>query len=400
MEKTTRQIGHFISHFPYKGQIADKIHAKNYVCRGTEVAVHNLVTNLSERHHKITIFTASIDLNDCIEKYDNLTVHRYGSYFKIGDTNISPGLFIKPLQHDVEIVHVHNNTPPGVIAGVLYAKIKNKPLIITHHGCEKFDNYGSVIRKFGLNLYINFLLEKIFSYASVIISPSEDFIEESNFLRKYRNKVVVIPNGINVEDFDIPYSKEECREKLGLPIEKNLMLYLGSLIPRKGPDILVKAMHKIVKNVPDAELVFAGNGILRKELEELSQKLGLSKHIKFAGFVEEDLKPLYYAAADVFVLPSTVSMEVFPIVTLEASASGLPMVVSDLDTFKCIIEEGYNGLFTKRNDESNLADAIIYLLENEDVRKEMGKNARKKVDDYSWGKIAEETEKVYNEAIL
>ena len=107
------------------------------------------------------------------------------------------------------------------------------------------------------------------------------------------------------------------------------------------------------------------------------------------------MKPFYYRAADVFVLPSVMKSEVFPIVLLEASASGLPMVVSDLDTLKCIIEDGYNGIVTKRGDENNLAGAIIYLLENEGVREKMGKNAREKVKDYSWGRIAEMTEKVY-----
>ena len=92
-------------------------------------------------------------------------------------------------------------------------------------------------------------------------------------------------------------------------------------------------------------------------------------------------------------------MEVFPIVFLEASAAGLPMVVSDLDTFKCIIEDGYNGIVTKRGAENNLADALIYLLGNVDVREKMGMNARKKVEDYSWEKIAEETEHLYRRLI-
>jgi glycosyltransferase involved in cell wall biosynthesis len=136
---------------------------------------------------------------------------------------------------------------------------------------------------------------------------------------------------------------------------------------------------------------------MRVELEMLSRRLGVERNVKFAGFVEENLKPFYYRAADVFVLPSVMKTEVFPLVFLEASASGLPIVVSDLDTFKCIIEDGYNGIVTKRGDENNLADAIIYLLENEEVREKMGENAKKKVDDYSWERIAEETEKVYEE---
>ena len=388
------KIGHFISHFPYERQF-NEIDAKNYVCRGTEVAVYNLTTNLFKKGHEISIFAASIDSRDSVENHGNLNVYRYSSYFKIGDTRISPGLFIKPLQHDVEIVHVHNNTPPGVIAGFLYAKIKNKPFIITHHGCEKFDNYGSLIRKLGLNLYINHLLEKIFSYANVIISPSEYFTEESRFLKKYRDKVVVIPNGINIEDFDISYSKEECRKKLGLLTEKTIILYLGSLIPRKGPDILVKAMPLIIKDIPDTELVFAGDGVLRKELGELSKKLGCNKHVKFAGFVEEGLKPLYYKAADIFVFPSTMSMESFGIVNLEAMACSVPIVASRIGGIPDAVKDGENGLLVQPRNSEALANAIIYLLENEDVREKMEKNGKKKVEDYSWEKIAEETEKVY-----
>ncbi len=75
------------------------------------------------------------------------------------------------------------------------------------------------------------------------------------------------------------------------------------------------------------------------------------------------------------------------------------MVVSDLDTLKCIIEDRSNGIVTRRGDENSLADAIIYFLENEDTREKMGMNAKKKVEDYSWDKIAEETEKVYNSVL-
>ena len=175
-------------------------------------------------------------------------------------------------------------------------------------------------------------------------------------------------------------------------------MFLAALNPYKGPDVLLKAMPKIIKKVPDAKLVLVGSGRERGTLGMLSKKLGIDEYVKFAGFVKEHLKPLYYKSADVFVLPSFT--EAFPIVLLEASASGLPMVVSDLETFKCIIEEGYNGIVTKRGDEKNLADAVIYLLENKNIKERMGKNARNKVEDYSWARVAEETEKKVYEKIL
>jgi glycosyltransferase involved in cell wall biosynthesis len=158
-------------------------------------------------------------------------------------------------------------------------------------------------------------------------------------------------------------------------------------------------MPWVISKVPDAELLVAGDGVMRDYLKALVNKLGISQHVRFVGFVEESLKPLYYKAADIFCLPSVMSTEVFPLALLEALASGLPMIVSNLNTFKCIIEDGYNGIVTKRGDSKALADAIVYLLENEDVRRKMGENARRKAEKYSWEKIAEMTEKLYEHVL-
>jgi len=234
----------------------------------------------------------------------------------------------------------------------------------------------------------------VLSSADVIVSPSEHYISESRFLGKYKDKTITIPNGINLNDFNIQHSKEECRKKLGLAMDKNIILFLGNLAPYKGTDVLVKALPIVVNRFPDTELIFVGDGRMKKELKELSRRLDVRKHIKFVGFVFDPYyKALYYKAADIFVLPST--KEVFPLVLLEASATGLPIITSNLKTFRCIIEDGWNGLFTKRGDHKSLADAIIYLLENEDVRIAMGKNAKEKAKALSWGKVAEKYEKLY-----
>ena len=115
-----------------------------------------------------------------------------------------------------------------------------------------------------------------------------------------------------------------------MAIDNNIILFVGNLTPYKGPDVLVKAMQIIVKEVPDTELIFVGSGMMRDELEMLSKRLDVEKYVKFAGFVEESLKPLYYKAADVFVLPSTMSTESFGIVNLEAMKCGIPIVASKI----------------------------------------------------------------------
>lgn len=396
------KIACFITHFPYESQLISQNLSEAYPIGGGERVVYNLVKELSKRGHELYVFTTSSHDKESVDIWENgnIRIFRFGKSLRIGSTNISFKLLLEPLKYDdIDLIHIHNTTAPGVIAGVIYAKKKRKPIVITHHGAERFSNFGSIARRISVFIYTNFMVDKIFSISDIIILPSKYYIDDSKYLKKYKEKVKVIPNGINLKEFDIPISKEECRKKLGLPLEKDIILFLGALIPKKGPDILLKAMSKIIKKHTNMMLILAGSGIMRKELEKLSQKLGIKGNVKFTGFVEERLKPLYYKASDIFVLPSIIKTEVFPVTLLEASASGLPMVVSDLDTFKCIIEEGYNGLFTKRGDEKNLADAIIYLLENEDIREKIGKNARKKVENYSWERIAEMTEEVYKSLI-
>ena len=150
-----------------------------------------------------------------------------------------------------------------------------------------------------------------------------------------------------------------------------------------------------MEEVPDILLVFAGRGVMRKELEELSVKLGVKKNVKFTGFVEERLKLSYYKAADVFCLPSMMKTECYPLAILEAMACGLPIVASDIGGIPDAVKSGENGLLAPPKDSEALAEAIIYLLENEDIRERMGRNGRERVERYSWVKIAEETEKVY-----
>jgi glycosyltransferase involved in cell wall biosynthesis len=392
------RIGYFITNFPYKDRLDDNNYFKKYHHGGAEIAAYHLAIEMAKRGHDINVFSTSINSKSSIEKYGNIEIYRYGTNFRVLTSNVSFGMLRGPLRHDVDVIHTHFDIAPGPLVGLRYAKKKGIPLIITYHG-DWVESFGCFIRRIGVAINNKFLVDKVLSYANVIISPSEFYIMQSRFLGKYLDKIVVIPNGVNIADFDIPHSKEECRKKLGLTVSSNIILFVGSLTPYKGPDILVRAMTNIIKEVPDTMLILVGSGKMQNELERLAKRLKVDKQIKLAGFVEERLKYLYYRAADVFCLPSTMSTEVFPVVLLEASASGLPMVVSDLDTFRCIIEEEYNGLFTTRRDENDLADAIIHLLENEEVREKMGKNARRKVEDYSWERIAEETERVYNEVI-
>ena len=336
------KIGYFSTYFPYKNHLGDEKYNKRYVCGGVEMVAYQLALSMSQRNHKITVFTTSIDSKDSIERFENMERYRYGKSFTIGYAGVSFRLLYKHLKHEINLVHAHAGNPPAPIAAYWYAKKKKKPFVVTYHGDGQW-NWGGFIRRMSVYFYQKYLLDRILSHADVIISPSEYFIDESRFFGKYRDKIVVIPNGINIEKFDIPYSKEECREKLGLPLDYEIILFLGGLNPHKGPDVLLKTMLKIAKIIPNAKLVFVGEGGMREELERLCKRLDVEKYVSFAGFVEENIKPFYYRAADVFCLPSTMKHEIFGIVNLEAMACGVPIVASKIGGVPDVVKDGENG---------------------------------------------------------
>jgi glycosyltransferase involved in cell wall biosynthesis len=349
---------------------------------------------MAQRGHEISIFTTSIDSNASTEEYENINIYRYSTNFRIKNASMSLSMFLNATKCKVDILHAHLTNSVNEFIIPRYIKRKKKPLIVKYHG-DPERNMGGIIYKTGVFFYSRYILEKVLSLADVIISPSEYYIDGSRFLGRYRAKIVAIPYGVNIAEFDIPYSKDECRDKLELPIDENIILFVGALSLYKGPDVLLKAMPKIIKEVPNTRLIFAGSGEMKEELEMLSKRLDIEKHVKFAGFVEKKVKTMYYKAADIFCLPSTMNTESFGIVNLEAMACSVPIVASNIGGIPGVVKDGENGLLVPPGDTNALADTMIYLLENEEVREKMGKNGRKKVEDYSWEKIAEMTEKVY-----
>jgi glycosyltransferase involved in cell wall biosynthesis len=352
---------------------------------------------MAKRGHEINIFTTSVDSKDTIEKYENLTIYRYGTNFRVLTSNISYGMLKKPEKHALDIVHEHFDIPHGSFAGLKYAKKEKIPLVVTYHG-DWESRHGGFIRRVGVAFHNKFLVDKLLDHAEVIISPSRFYIDESKFLRKYKDKIVVIPNGIDLNNFRTSLSKIESRKKLGLDINKKIILFCGFLSPHKGPDIAIKAFSEIFSKIKNTELIFLGDGIMKNELLRMAKKLDLVKNIRFIGFIGDiKTKVDYFNSADIFILPSL--SECFPIVNLEAMACGIPIVASKIGGVPDAVKEGENGLLVLPMNKNTLSDAIIYLLEKEEIREKFGKNGLEKIKDYSWERIAEKTEKVYESLI-
>ena len=210
------------------------------------------------------------------------------------------------------------------------------------------------------------------------------------------SRVAVIHHGVNPEDYVFPEeARDELRNDLGINSQQ-MILFTGKLAPRKGVDILLRALPQVLKKV-EVKLVLAGSGDQR-DYQHLAQTLGISDKLHFLGRVPDDTLRLLYSSCDLFVLPSR--LEGLGIVILEAMAAGKPIVATNVGGIPEIIESGQNGILVEAGEEGKLAGAIVKVLSDNSLSRTFGENSMKKVRErFSWEVAARKTERVYNDLI-
>jgi glycogen(starch) synthase len=211
------------------------------------------------------------------------------------------------------------------------------------------------------------------------------------------SKVRIVPNGVDPEKFKPAVDSSEAKRQFGLS-EEPCVLFVGSLIPRKGLSFLVKAAEKIVKEHEKTKFLIVGDGPLKSKLLADVDAAGLSGGFKFMGNLKEDELAAAYDCADVFVLPSI--QEGQGIVLLEAESSARPVVAFDIGGVNEAVRDGETALLVKRGDTDAMAEAISKLLADPELREKMGSNARKFVtENFTWDLCAQKMMQVYREAL-
>jgi glycosyltransferase involved in cell wall biosynthesis len=211
------------------------------------------------------------------------------------------------------------------------------------------------------------------------------------------NKVRIIPNGVDVEKFKPTENVDAVRQQFGLGNEP-CVLFVGSLIPRKGLPFLVEAAKKIVKEQAQTKFLIVGEGPIKNQLATWLEAANLSGNFMFLGNLKEDTLLATYSCADVFVLPSI--QEGQGIVLLEAQAAAKPVVAFDVGGVNEAVRNGETGLLVERGRNGELADALLRLLSDRALRQKMGANGRKFVaENFTWDICAQKMLKIYCEEL-
>jgi glycosyltransferase involved in cell wall biosynthesis len=291
---------------------------------------------------------------------------------------------------DFDVVHVHFPFASSILVS-LNKDLRNK-MVYTAHVGEEGKRFGLepsaplALKLFSPDLYLMKRVKK----SVVLNEPLKEKLVEKGIPEE---KLEVIPNGVNVEDFNV--SEEEVeRVRRKYRLEGVVVMFAGTITPRKGILELMKAAELL--NRKDVLFLIVGNLNLDRDYVQKVMEYARIKGInaKFTGFVPyEDLKALY-SACDVFVLPSF--EEGHGIVLTEAMASGKPLIGSNVGGIPMQIKDGWNGFLVEPGNEKQLAEKIGYLIENEEERAIMGKNSRKLAkEEFDWEKIAERYLKIY-----
>jgi D-inositol-3-phosphate glycosyltransferase len=211
------------------------------------------------------------------------------------------------------------------------------------------------------------------------------------------SRVTVVPCGVDTEVFR-PLNRIEARKRLGLPQRSPIVLFVGRIEPLKGIDVLLRAVSHIDGRL--GVLVIGGDGkdLARKaELATLAAELRIADKITFLDAVPHDDLPLYYNAADVCVVPSY--YESFGLVAVEAMACGVPVIASRVGGLKETVQDGQTGYLVPWLCPEPFAERLELLLNNEPLRRSLGREARMAAERYRWSEVAARVEDVYHDLV-
>ena len=374
---------------------------------GISTVVYSITRELCKKND-VTIFTTDVYLNGkSIDKYRWGIVEPKVYYFPVlfrasVGSNITVCGFkfvycVKKMIRNFDVIHLHGYRTFQNIIVHHYAKRNNIPYVFQAHG-----TLPRVIPWRRLKWFY----DTIFGYqllrdASKVIALSRVEAEQYRSMGVPKDKIAIIPNGIDLSEYAELPPKGVFKKKFNIPEDKKIILYLGRIHITKGIDFLVRAYAYLINEMhfKDAVLVIAGpdDGYL-KEVRELTDRLGVSKRVLFTGPLYGRDKLEAYVDSEFYVLPSR--YETFPMTILEAYACGKPVIASNIGGLRELVDDGKTGLLIDVGDVDQLAKAILSLLNNEMDIEEMGSIGRQYVkSNFSIEKVVEKLEKVYEEVV-
>ncbi|ABE51691.1 glycosyltransferase family 4 protein [Methanococcoides burtonii] len=357
----------------------------NPLTGGAFTVLDNLINTILKYKYPIEIHVVSFGNKNETKHQKGYTIHLVKNcIFPTSQYWYSPKLLEKKIvEINPDLIHLHFTYPP-------YSFICRLPIptVVTTHGLVSLRIKGAHSKRSQLSPFFilgPYFEKKALKKVGKVIAVSTYMKNEVEKLIGPNQKTVYIPNGINYEEYTNPDVIND--------ITHPSIFCAGRFIKMKGIDVLIKALPIIKLSIPDIHLYIAGDGDQYKYLQSLTFKLDLQKNITFLNFIAKSKMIQMFASTDLVVVPSR--YESFGMVALEALSSGSPVVASSVGGIPEMLDNGRYGMLVKPNDPKELAQQIIYIFNNSNIRKKMSYAGKQRSQDYLWDDIAKRTIEVY-----
>jgi len=366
---------------------------------GLELAVYNVAHYLARKAHKVTVIAGT-----SIVKYskeadsDSVTVYRMPF--------ILPRVVTRCGYKKAMISLLKSIVTPCLIPLTFFKLFQiirsTKPDIVNLHYIAENAFFCLLVRKFlRFNFIVNihgediewynkrsfisrWLTKKTLQNADLVLSNSKYLLKKAEKICPIKNKDVV-GNGIDLKHF------EDNKKYIH---NKRYILSIGNFGYKKGFDVLIKAFNIVSSKYPGVDLLMAGDGLERAKCERLVLEVKLNKSVNFLGKVGRTRIPLLLNGCELFILPSR--REPFGIVLLEAMAAGKPIVATRAGGVPEVVKEGENAILVEPESSDALAQGIMKLLQDSDLRKRFGEKGKEIVKNFTWDKVIERYIKIYD----
>jgi len=303
-------------------------------------------------------------------------------FFLLGQLRAVVGLL---RSEKFDLIHAHWLIPQGFIAALslLITRLKI-PLLCTSHGGDLFALKGK-----GLQRLKRWVMGKSAALTVVSTAMKKTVVD----MGVDPEKVEVIPMGVDLKGLFTPDPSVQRKT--------DELLFVGRLVEKKGVQSLLEAMPNVMEKHPTVRLVLAGSGPVEQELRQQAQRLHLSERVDFLGMVAQTQLPALYQRATIAIFPFVVAksgdQEGFGLVQVEAMGCECPVIAGDLPAIHDIITHEENGLIFPSGNAQVLADAIIKLLDEPELRARLAGEGRKSVvQKFDWEIVAGKYAEVYN----
>jgi glycosyltransferase involved in cell wall biosynthesis len=305
--------------------------------------------------------------------------------------------FFIVFKEKIDVINSHWLLPQGLV-GAICRKIMGTRHVLTVHAAGLFA-IERLPFKAKISSFITKNSDKIIVVSTYIGKRLIDLIP-IDLKEEVNHKIIISPMGIPMQKYkNISGNKRHLKLKYGISSDFTL-LFIGRLSEKKGVSYLIEAISNIILHF-DVTLIICGDGPLRNKLEKIVKKKRLEKYVRFAGYVSISEKVDYLFLSDILIVPSIVTekgdTEGLPVVVLEGMVSGIPIIVSDVSGISDVIKNGYNGYLIEQKNPKKIAEKVMFLLKNKELRIKFSENALKESKKYDWDLITKKYINIFTE---